>query len=61
MVGCDNCDNWYHGDCVGVSKEAASTLQEYLCPNCKRKGVGGNASSSGSGGDKAQLLQGLMG
>ena len=58
MVGCDNCDNWYHGDCVGVSKEAASTLQEYLCPRCKEKGV---PSSSGGGGDKAQLLQGLMG
>ena len=21
MVGCDVCDNWYHGDCVGITKE----------------------------------------
>jgi E1A/CREB-binding protein len=34
MVGCDMCDNWYHGDCVGVSKEEANTLDSYLCPNC---------------------------
>ena len=23
MVGCEMCDNWYHGDCVGVSKARA--------------------------------------
>ena len=34
MVGCDNCDNWYHGECVGVSKEDANSLENYLCPNC---------------------------
>ena len=34
MVGCDNCDNWYHGECVGVSKEDANSLENYPCPNC---------------------------
>ena len=50
MVGCDQCDNWYHGDCVGVTKEAANTLTEYLCPRCKEKGPGG---------DKHALMQEL--
>jgi len=35
MVGCDNCDQWYHGECVGVSKDAANSLESYLCPRCQ--------------------------
>ncbi|KAL3910201.1 MAG: hypothetical protein SGPRY_009144, partial [Prymnesium sp.] len=26
MVGCDVCDNWYHGDCIGISKEEVRAL-----------------------------------
>ena len=39
MVGCDICDNWYHGDCVGVPKDEANLLDSYLCPNCVEKQV----------------------
>jgi hypothetical protein len=35
MVGCDVCDNWYHGDCVGVSKDEAATMDNWTCPRCK--------------------------
>ena len=35
MVGCDNCDGWYHGECVGISKEEASNLECYVCPRCR--------------------------
>ena len=34
MVGCDECDGWFHGDCVGVTKEQAESMAEYLCPKC---------------------------
>ena len=40
MVGCDHCDGWYHGECVGVSKDAACQLESYVCPLCREKGFG---------------------
>ena len=34
MIGCDVCENWYHGPCVGVGKAQADTMDDYLCPHC---------------------------
>ena len=34
MIGCDKCERWYHGPCVGVGKLAADSLDDYLCPLC---------------------------
>jgi hypothetical protein len=34
MVFCDNCEEWFHGDCVGIKKRQADKLEKYLCPNC---------------------------
>jgi len=43
MVGCDFCDGWYHGACVGISKDQANQLESYVCPNCCDKGLGNGA------------------
>ncbi|CAF2371700.1 unnamed protein product [Rotaria sp. Silwood2] len=46
MLRCDSCANWYHGDCIGVTKEQARVLDmsgdQFVCPPCQ-----GVTSSSG--------------
>jgi hypothetical protein len=37
MIGCDGCDEWYHGPCVNVSKAQGDALNEYTCPACATK------------------------
>ncbi|XP_048242778.1 uncharacterized protein LOC125375886 [Haliotis rufescens] len=34
MIGCDRCDQWFHGACVGITKRTANALDEYICPHC---------------------------
>uniref|UniRef100_A0A6Q2XLI0 PHD-type domain-containing protein n=1 Tax=Esox lucius TaxID=8010 RepID=A0A6Q2XLI0_ESOLU len=41
MICCDRCEEWFHGDCVGIT-EARGRLMErngedYVCPNCTAK------------------------
>ena len=35
MLGCDKCDEWFHGRCVGINKEYGNKLDSWLCPGCK--------------------------
>lgn len=34
-VGCDDCEDWFHPACVGISAEVAESMDTYLCPTCK--------------------------
>ncbi|XP_054857307.1 PHD finger protein 3 isoform X2 [Eublepharis macularius] len=38
MVGCGRCDDWFHGDCVGLSLSQAQLMgeedKEYVCVKC---------------------------
>lgn len=38
MVGCGRCDDWFHGDCVGLSLCQAQQMgeedKEYVCVKC---------------------------
>ena len=35
MISCDYCPEWYHYDCVGLTREVANNLKEYKCEACK--------------------------
>lgn len=35
-VGCDLCNNWFHGDCVGITEESSKTMTEFVCNECKQ-------------------------
>ena len=35
-IGCDRCQDWFHGSCVGITKSEADKLDTYICPNCQK-------------------------
>ncbi|KAI8497391.1 Death-inducer obliterator 1 [Branchiostoma belcheri] len=41
MICCDRCEEWYHGDCVGITKKEGIRMEknseDYVCPKCKEK------------------------
>jgi hypothetical protein len=38
MLGCDNCDKWFHGSCMKLDKAASDALVKWICPPCSGKG-----------------------
>ncbi|XBI92494.1 PHD finger protein ALFIN-LIKE 4-like [Triticum dicoccoides] len=36
-IGCDHCQRWFHGKCVGVTAEMANGIEDYMCPGCSYK------------------------
>uniref|UniRef100_A0A803JDP8 Death inducer-obliterator 1 n=1 Tax=Xenopus tropicalis TaxID=8364 RepID=A0A803JDP8_XENTR len=38
MICCDRCEEWFHGDCVGIPEARGRLLErngeDYICPNC---------------------------
>jgi PLU-1-like protein/PHD-finger len=34
MIGCDECEDWFHGPCIGVSESRADRVSKYVCIRC---------------------------
>ncbi|ORY39719.1 hypothetical protein LY90DRAFT_419284, partial [Neocallimastix californiae] len=34
MIACDNCQEWYHFSCIGLSESRAAEIDKFICPIC---------------------------
>ncbi|KOS21256.1 Set1 complex component spp1 [Escovopsis weberi] len=35
MICCERCEDWFHGECVHISKDVGEALiEKFVCPNC---------------------------
>jgi hypothetical protein len=39
MIGCDECEEWYHGSCIGISESRADRVDKYVCVRCSLKNI----------------------
>ena len=37
MIGCDKCEEWFHGDCISITQEYAKRIQHFYCLMCRDK------------------------
>ena len=37
MIGCDECEEWYHGACIGLTEAQADKLEKFVCIRCSIK------------------------
>ncbi|XP_050978000.1 CXXC-type zinc finger protein 1b [Labeo rohita] len=35
MIGCDNCNEWFHGHCINVTEKMAKAIREWYCRQCQ--------------------------
>uniref|UniRef100_A0A3P8UG40 PHD finger protein 8 n=1 Tax=Cynoglossus semilaevis TaxID=244447 RepID=A0A3P8UG40_CYNSE len=67
MIECDNCQDWFHGSCVGVEEDKAAEIDLYHCPNCqvthgpsvmrKRRGANKQIDVSAAGRDPSRPVK----
>lgn len=39
MICCDQCGQWYHGNCVNVTEDEAQVIENFVCIACKEQGM----------------------
>lgn len=37
MVMCENCEAWFHAECIGIRKSYVKNIQKYYCMACCKK------------------------
>lgn len=36
MIACDRCDDWFHGECIGISEKESEFVDLYFCTKCSK-------------------------
>lgn len=36
MIACDRCDQWFHGECIGISEKEGEFIDLYFCAECAK-------------------------
>ncbi|RWS08344.1 nucleosome-remodeling factor subunit NURF301-like protein, partial [Dinothrombium tinctorium] len=39
MVGCDQCHNWFHCDCLGLDEAEVKKMDQFICNQCKQEAI----------------------
>ncbi|CAG2102166.1 unnamed protein product [Medioppia subpectinata] len=37
MIGCDKCEEWFHGNCIAITQEYAKRIKHFYCLMCRDK------------------------
>nr|XP_032819408.1 CXXC-type zinc finger protein 1 isoform X2 [Petromyzon marinus] len=37
MIGCDKCNEWFHGDCIDITQKIAKAIKQWYCDMCRAK------------------------
>ncbi|XP_072103023.1 CXXC-type zinc finger protein 1-like isoform X2 [Mobula birostris] len=35
MIGCDECNEWFHGDCIQITEKMAKAIRQWYCQQCR--------------------------
>ncbi|KAI8357789.1 hypothetical protein BD560DRAFT_197126 [Blakeslea trispora] len=36
MIACDRCDDWFHGECIGIKETESEFIDLYYCDSCSK-------------------------
>lgn len=37
MIACEECDDWFHGKCISISRKSAKYIEKYYCDSCIKR------------------------